>query len=90
MENGIRETHQDETSRSTFHGGAELTLVSQEHLGERRHSDQEVQHGAAVGVMRAVVVRLDGGHGVIFSNALFVLFLQILHDKHADVEVILL
>lgn len=28
-----------------------LTLVGEEHLGEGRHSDQEVQHGAAVGVV---------------------------------------
>lgn len=29
----------------------QLTLVCKEHLGERRHSDQEVQHCAAVRVV---------------------------------------
>ena len=52
-----------------------LTLVCQEHLGERRHSDQEVQHSAAVGVVWAVVVRLHWRHGVILTNTLFVLLL---------------
>lgn len=55
-----------------------LTLVREEHLGERRHPDQEVQHGAAVGVVRAVVVRLYGGHGVVLTYALPVLLLQVL------------
>lgn len=59
-----------------------LTLVCEEHLGERRHSDQEVQHSAAVGVVRAVVVRLDGRHGVVLTNALLVLLFEVLHNNH--------
>lgn len=62
-----------------------LTLVREEHLGERRHSDQEVQHGAAVGVVWAVVVRLDGRHGVVLANALLVLLLEVLLNKHRHV-----
>lgn len=58
-----------------------LTLVCEEHLGERRHPDQEVQHGAAVGVVRAVVVRLHGGHGVVLTYALPVLLLQVLRER---------
>ena len=59
-----------------------LTLVRQEHLGERRHSDQEVQHGATVGVVWAVVVRLDGRHGVVLTDTLLVLLLKVLHNTH--------
>lgn len=58
------------------------TLVGEEHLGERRHSDQEVQDGAAVGVVRAVVIGLDGRHGVVLADALLVLIFQVLHRKH--------
>lgn len=63
-------------------------MVSQEHLCKRRHSDQEVQHGAAVGIVGAVVVGLDGRHWVIFTNALLVFLLQILHDKEGDYETV--
>lgn len=59
-----------------------LTLVCKEHLGEWRHSDQEVQHCAAVGVVRAIVVRLDRRHGVILTNAFLVFLLQVLHNTH--------
>lgn len=59
-------------------------MVSQEHLGERRHSDQEVEHGAAIGIVGAIVVGLDGRHRVIFTNALPVFLLQILQDSEGD------
>lgn len=61
-------------------------MVSQEHLCERRHSDQEVQHGAAVGVVGAVMVGLDRRHGVVFADALPVLLLQILRHKEGACE----
>lgn len=64
----------------------EFTLVSQEHLCEGRHSDQEVQHGATVGIVGAVMVGLDGRHWVIFTDALLVFLLQILHHKENDCE----
>lgn len=53
-------------------------MIGQKHLGEGRQPDQEVQHGAAVGVVRAVVIRLDGRHGVVLSLALLKLLFQIL------------
>ncbi len=58
-----------------------LTLIGQKHLGERRQPDEEVQDGAAVGVVRAVVIGLDGGHGVVLSLAFLILLLQILWRK---------
>lgn len=62
-----------------------LTLIGEKHLCERRHSNQEVQHSAAVGVVGAVVVRLDGRHGVVLTDALLVLLLQVLHEEHVSV-----
>lgn len=56
-------------------------MICEEHLGERRHPDQKVQHGAAVGVVGAVVVRLHRRHGVVLAYALPVLLLQVLHSK---------
>lgn len=55
-----------------------LTLIGQEHPGEGRHPDQEVEHCAAVGVVGAVVVGLHGGQGVVLTGSLAVLFLQVL------------
>lgn len=62
-----------------------LTLIGEKHLCERGHSNQEVQHSAAVGVVGAVVVRLDGRHGVVLTDALLVLLLQVLHEEHVSV-----
>lgn len=55
-----------------------LTLIGQEHPGEGRHPDQEVEHRAAVGVVGAIVVGLHGGQGVVLTGSLAVFFLQVL------------
>lgn len=60
---------------SWLKAASSLTLVCEKHLGERRHPHQEVQHGAAVGVVGAVVVGLHGGHGVVLTYAFPVLLL---------------
>lgn len=59
----------------------ELTLIGQKHLGEGRQPDKEVKDSAAVGVVRAVVIRLDRWHGVVFSLSLLILLFQILRRK---------
>ena len=55
-----------------------VTLVGQEHLGERGHPDHEVENSAAVGVVGAVVVGLHWRHGVIVTGTLLILLLQVL------------
>lgn len=47
-----------------------------------------MQHGTTVGIVGAVMVGLDGRHWVIFTNALLVFLLQILHDKESNDETI--
>lgn len=39
-----------------------------------------MEHGAAVGVVRAVVVGLDRRHGVVFTDALLELVLEVLQQ----------
>ena len=58
------------------------------HLCERRHSDQEMKHSAAVGVVGAVVVGLHWGHRVVFPGSFAVLLLQVLKDTGTKLVIV--
>ena len=58
-----------------------LTLKSKKHLSEWRQSDQEVQHYATVGVVRAIVVGLGGVIGQARSSTSSLLIGQELEER---------
>lgn len=43
-----------------------------------------MEHGAAVGVVGAIVVGLHRRHGVVFSGSFAILFLQVLQNKDQE------